>query len=162
VLSAEILNRMSVPQSAPWTAALALAGGAVAIGAVCSAAASAAPAPTLPTSSPSRAIAAAGNHAAAVQCAGRSWGAREVALADRELRQLVADETTFQKFGSDINAFVQPASIDIPLSGTALLVKEKVLPFQQRVRDLLPDLTIEERSLAGQYASKGATLNCPV
>lgn len=73
----------------------------------------------------------------------------EVALADKDLLEMVADRKTFQNFGDDMVKFVQPASIDIPLSGTAILVKEKVLPFQQRVRELLPELTIEERPLAG-------------
>ena len=33
--------------------------------------------------------------------------------------------------------------------GSIFLVKEKVLPFQQRIRQLLPDLVMEERQLDG-------------
>ena len=43
--------------------------------------------------------------------------------------------------------YVQPASIDIPVSGAVHLVKEKILPFQQSVASLLPSITVEKRAL---------------
>jgi len=37
----------------------------------------------------------------------------------------------------ELDGYVQPASIDLPLAGEAWLVKEKVLPFRKRVRELI-------------------------
>ena len=42
-------------------------------------------------------------------------------------------------------AYVQPASVDIPVGSTCYLVKEKVLPFGKKVTDLLPEITIEKK-----------------
>jgi deoxycytidine triphosphate deaminase len=81
--------------------------------------------------------------------AARAGAVGEVALVDTALRELVAAPGVFG-FGHDLLRFVQPASIDVPLSGTAWMVKEKVLPFRKRVRELLPDLVLEERSLTGE------------
>jgi hypothetical protein len=52
----------------------------------------------------------------------------------------------------DLSKYVQPASIDLPVSGKIFLVKEKVLPFQQRVSDLVHEITLEEKSLDGNGA----------
>ncbi|EKX51200.1 hypothetical protein GUITHDRAFT_134704 [Guillardia theta CCMP2712] len=95
----------------------------------------------------------------------------EFALVDHQLHSLIdegalclADENV------KLHHYVQPASIDLPVSGTAYLVKEKILPFKKRVecsmlrstcdtcrmqvKDLIGELTLEEKSLTG----KGAVL----
>ncbi len=54
----------------------------------------------------------------------------------------------------ELNNYVQPASIDLPISGTVYLVKEKVLPFRKQVRELIEDLVLEEK----QLGSNGAVL----
>jgi hypothetical protein len=51
-----------------------------------------------------------------------------------------------------LSSYIQPASIDLPVTGTIYLVKEKVLPFQQRVSDLIEGLTLETKSLSGNGA----------
>lgn len=77
----------------------------------------------------------------------------EVALVDTELIELL--EGGALRFPADryqlprLRSYVQPASVDIPVSGSVFLVKEKVLPFSQKVSDLLPDLVLEEKSLKG-------------
>lgn len=81
-----------------------------------------------------------------------STGATEVALVDTELRKLVANDAFVFDFSSDLNQYVQPASIDLPLPKKAWLVKEKVLPFQKCVRDLLDNLALDECSLEGDGA----------
>jgi hypothetical protein len=77
------------------------------------------------------------------------------ALVDTELHALV-DAGAFEFHLTnpvpqtvDLHAYVQPASIDLPVTGSAFLVKEKVLPFRHRVVDLLHDLTLERKPLVG-------------
>lgn len=83
---------------------------------------------------------------------GASTGATEVALVDTELRKLVANDAFAFDFSTDLDRYVQPASIDLPLPKKAWLVKEKVLPFQKCVRDLLENLALDECSLEGDGA----------
>lgn len=71
----------------------------------------------------------------------------ERALVDRHLLDLITKKSL--AFPLDLKPFVQPASIDLPVSGRAFLVKEKVLPFQRRIKDILPQLVLQEHSLAG-------------
>ena len=77
----------------------------------------------------------------------------QVALIDEQL-QMLADSGAF-KFPNGtrvLSAYIQPASIDLPVTGNIYLVKEKVLPFQQRVSDLIEGLTLETKSLSGNGA----------
>ena len=77
------------------------------------------------------------------------------ALVDSELHALVEAGAFQFHFTNpvprpvDLHKYVQPASIDLPVTGSAFLVKEKVLPFHHRVVDLLHDLTLEKKRLAG-------------
>ena len=78
----------------------------------------------------------------------------ECTLVDRDLRELVRSGALTCVGASDdgLLEFVQPASIDIPVGDVAYLVKGTFLPFCQRVRSLLPEMTLETRSLAGEGA----------
>lgn len=76
----------------------------------------------------------------------------EVALVDTELRKLVANGAFRFDYSTDLDRYVQPASIDLPLPKKAWLVKEKVLPFQKCVRELLVNLALDECSLEGDGA----------
>ena len=60
----------------------------------------------------------------------------EHAFVDTDLHRLIR-EGVFDFPGVDLGSYVQPASVDIPLTSTCYLVKEKVLPFRKKVRDLL-------------------------
>jgi dCTP deaminase len=51
-----------------------------------------------------------------------------------------------------LSEYVQPASIDLPVSGNVFLVRDKILPFRRKVADLLQELVLEERSLKGEGA----------
>ena len=72
----------------------------------------------------------------------------EQVLVDTHLRELVASKCL--DFPLDLGPFVQPASIDMPISGDAYLLKEKVLPFRRKVKDLLPEIVLEHRTLGGE------------
>lgn len=104
-----------------------------------------------------RAVATAGDSKPAADLAplsastGGGAGA-EVALVDTELRKLVANGAFRFDFSTDLDRYVQPASIDLPLPKKAWLVKEKVLPFQKCVRELLVNLALDECSLEGDGA----------
>lgn len=90
-----------------------------------------------------------------VQVTGRGGfcGGDEVALVDKDLHRLI--EAGMFKWPADrfqlksLKDYVQPASIDLPVSGNAFLVRDKILPFRRKVADLLPELVLEERSLKG-------------
>ena len=101
----------------------------------------------------SAAVASAGTEPlAASTSTGGPAGGGEVALVDTELRKLVANGAFTFDFSSDLDRYVQPASIDSPLPKKAWLVKEKVLPFQKCVRELLDNLALDECSLEGDGA----------
>lgn len=79
-------------------------------------------------------------------------------LVDADLLGLVRKGV----IGPDLERFVQPASIDIPLGDTAYLVKQKFLPFSQPVRMIAERLTIETLDLrAGAVLLKGQTYLVP-
>ena len=80
--------------------------------------------------------------------------AEQVALIDKQLEQLIASGTFRLPGDVNLKDYMQPASIDLPVTGQIFLVKEKVLQFSQRVRNLIEGLTLEEKSLSG----KGAVL----
>ena len=77
------------------------------------------------------------------------------ALVDSELHGLVETGAFQFHFTNpvpkpvNLHSYVQPASIDLPVTGSAFLVKEKVLPFHHRVIDLVHDLTLERKPLVG-------------
>eukprot|EP00939_MAST-03C_sp_MAST-3C-sp1_P003886 g3886.t1 len=92
----------------------------------------------------------------------------EVCLVDTEIRTLIDAYDAFDFCGChpipkkiDLHPFVQPASLDVPIVGGAVfLVKEKVLPYKKKIIDLLPDLRLDEFSLAhgdGTLLLKGQT-----
>ncbi|KAJ1493681.1 2'-deoxycytidine 5'-triphosphate deaminase-domain-containing protein, partial [Baffinella frigidus] len=77
----------------------------------------------------------------------------EVALVDDHLHRLIKQGVfTLSAPSLDLAKYVQPASIDLPVHGPAYLVKEKVLPFKKKVRELLAGLILEEKPLSGDGA----------
>jgi hypothetical protein len=85
-------------------------------------------------------------------CSLHQCRALQVALIDEQLQMLVDSHVFKLPSAIDLSKYVQPASIDLPVSGKIFLVKEKVLPFQQRVSDLVHEITLEEKSLDGNGA----------
>jgi dCTP deaminase len=82
------------------------------------------------------------------RAAGRALTSR-VALVDSDLHSLIA-EGSFELSGvglGALGAFVQPASLDIPVGRRCLLLRDKALPFRRRVEALLveEDMVLEER-----------------
>ena len=75
-------------------------------------------------------------------------GIEQVALVDYQLKYMLKRGAL--RLGSsevELDKYVQPASIDLPISGTVYLVKEKVLPFRKQVRQLIHELVLEEKNL---------------
>ena len=58
----------------------------------------------------------------------------QVALVDYQLKHML-NQGALRLGGAevDLHKYVQPASVDLPISGTVYLVKEKVLPFCKQV-----------------------------
>lgn len=73
-------------------------------------------------------------------------------LTDTELYDCIHKQIV-TSFHADLEEYVQPASIDLPLGGQAYMVKQKFLPFQQKVQYVVDKITLESRDL-----SAGATL----
>ena len=77
----------------------------------------------------------------------------QVALVDYQLKHMLKHGAL--RLGSrdvELDRYVQPASIDLPISGTVYLVKEKVLPFRKQVRQLVEELLLEDKALTGNGA----------
>jgi dCTP deaminase len=70
-------------------------------------------------------------------------------LIDRELRELLG-RGLLSCPHADISQFVQPASIDLPLGPSCVLVREKVLPHKRKVRDLAESLALQTVDLTGE------------
>ena len=81
----------------------------------------------------------------------------QVALVDYQLQHML-DQGALRLGSSQvqIHKYVQPASIDLPISGAVYLVKEKVLPFRKQVRQLVEELVLEDKDL--NASSNGAVL----
>mmetsp|Transcript_18254 Transcript_18254/g.39640 ORF Transcript_18254/g.39640 Transcript_18254/m.39640 type:complete len:373 (+) Transcript_18254:1-1119(+) len=73
----------------------------------------------------------------------------EVALIDDELRELIKGNQIrpcFDMAEIDLELYVQPASIDIPLGSICYLMRDKVIPYKQKVKQLVRgDLVLEKK-----------------
>lgn len=85
----------------------------------------------------------------------------EYSLNDLEIRDLILNESLF--LGDDpirkhFASFVQPASVDLPIENECYLVKDKILPYGRRIRDLIDSLVIMKVDLtSGAILLKGQT-----
>jgi len=70
------------------------------------------------------------------------------ALVDKELKELLKQGLLACPH-ANVAGFVQPASVDLPLSSTCVLVKEKVLPHKRNVRELVESLKLNTVDLSG-------------
>ncbi len=70
----------------------------------------------------------------------------EVALVDQDFLNLIDLGNCFQ-FPRDLKPYVQPASLDLPLSSNCYLVKDKILPFGQNINNLLPSILLDKTNL---------------
>ena len=89
----------------------------------------------------------------------------EFALVDDDIEQLVDEGALhFGSGASELKTYIQPASVDIPAGNECYLVREKFLPFQRAVRDVLPKVLLEQRDLRdpdGVVMLKGQTYLVP-
>jgi dCTP deaminase len=82
------------------------------------------------------------------------------ALIDLQLKECI--DKKYLVAQNDLYKCVQPASIDLPLSDTAYLVKEKILPFEKRISEVIKSVTLEKISLKkGALFLKGQTYLVP-
>ena len=82
------------------------------------------------------------------------------ALVDKNLKNLIKNKIIDSEF--DLNEFIQPASIDIPVSDKAYLIKHKFLPFNKNVCDILKKLTLKTIDLnKPEILFKGQTYIVP-
>ena len=83
-----------------------------------------------------------------------------IALVDTDLKRFVADGniSLISSSDSDINEYIQPAGIDIPLGKKAFLVKHKFIPFRKNISYVVEKVKIEEFDLEkGAIFYKGHT-----
>ncbi len=67
---------------------------------------------------------------------------QECALVDHDLLKMVDDQNIFRNFEQDLKNFIQPASLDIPITSRCYLIKEKFLPFKRKIADLLESIIL--------------------
>ncbi len=61
----------------------------------------------------------------------------QVALVDTDFHQFIDTNEMFKFSNHDLHTCVQPASLDIPISNTCYVVKDKILAFKCKVEDTL-------------------------
>jgi dCTP deaminase len=80
-----------------------------------------------------------------------------VGLIDKDLKELIKNNNLSAP-NFDLNDFVQPASMDIPLGQKAFLVKQKFLPFRHDVKYIVNHVSLEEIDISnGANFLKGQT-----
>lgn len=90
-------------------------------------------------------------------------------LVDKNLRELIENKQILSSINLDLLDYIQPASLDIPLSDKAYLIKDKILPFDKKISDIIEknsilEIDLNEPScfLKGQtYLVKCLNLNLP-
>lgn len=69
----------------------------------------------------------------------------EEALVDVHFEELIREgNVNFGNEGIDLYRYIQPASLDVPLTSRCYLVKDKILPFGTTIRDVLNEIVLEE------------------
>ena len=83
-------------------------------------------------------------------------------LTDRKLKELISEGQLRHTSGLDLNDYIQPASIDIPVGDKAYMVKFKFLPFMKNIKDVVESISLEELDLAeNPVLYKGQTYLIP-
>lgn len=70
------------------------------------------------------------------------------ALVDIDLKDLIKNNNISSIDNYDLNNNVEPASLDIPLGSKAYLVKQKFLPFSQKIDYIVDKLKLDELDLS--------------
>lgn len=70
------------------------------------------------------------------------------ALIDNQFKDII-NNNQIQTLQDDIDllTYIQPASLDIPVSNKAYLVNYKFLPFNKKIREVIKDIKLEELNL---------------
>lgn len=72
-----------------------------------------------------------------------------VALTDTQLHRLLDNKEIVHCDGIDLNEYVQPASIDLPVGTSLYHVQQKFLPFQETIREKIETVSTQELSTEG-------------
>lgn len=84
------------------------------------------------------------------------------ALVDTDLKNLISKKIISSIENIDLNMHIQPASIDIPIGSKAYLVKQKFIPFSQKIDFIIEKVKLEEFDLTNStLLLKGQTYLIP-
>lgn len=83
-----------------------------------------------------------------------------LAIVDKHIRELIKNKNIVSDF--DLNKYIQPASLDLPIGPYAYLVGEKILPYNRNIHEILKTSTISKIPLKnGAVLLKGHTYLIP-
>ncbi len=80
-----------------------------------------------------------------------------MALVDCDFIRLIDEGKTFSSI-YDLKKYVQPASLDLPLDTRCYIIKDKIVPFQRNIKDILDDIKLSEQTTS--LLLKGQTYLC--
>lgn len=83
------------------------------------------------------------------------------AIVDKEFNNLISKSKIYSD-DFELSSYVQPASIDLPIGNVAYLIKEKFLPYNKKISDIVENNSIEMINLdKGAVLLKGQTYLIP-
>ncbi len=87
-----------------------------------------------------------------------------LAIVDLELKKFIKNNVFKHLSNIDLNNYVQPVSIDLPVGDVAYLVKQKFLPFSRDVEYIKNKLCLDKLDLTGDgvILFKGQTYLIPI
>ncbi|MDD3263607.1 MAG: 2'-deoxycytidine 5'-triphosphate deaminase [Candidatus Nanoarchaeia archaeon] len=68
-------------------------------------------------------------------------------LVDKNIKELIQNKKIKSYINVDLNEYLQPASLDIPVSNIAYLVKFKFIPFKRKVEEIIESIKLDEINL---------------
>ena len=72
---------------------------------------------------------------------------KEISLVDKDIKKFILGKNVEHVIGIDLNKYVQPSSMDIPVGNKAYLVKFKFLPFMKEIKHVIEKVALEELDL---------------
>ncbi len=87
-----------------------------------------------------------------------------LAIIDFDLRELIKNKVFSHLSNINLDKYIQPASIDLPVGDVAYLVKQKFLPFSRDVNYIVDKLSLDKIDLTngGSILFKGQTYLIPI
>jgi len=83
-----------------------------------------------------------------------------IALVDKNIKELISKNLLKSEF--NLNKFIQPASLDIPLGSKAYLINEKFIPFKKNIEKIIKENNVKEIDITkGEILYKNQTYLIP-